>query len=391
MGGDMWLVLAWTGLGLVAHSTYAYKYSSLSDETIKELEEELKDKGEDDGVFDDDEQDLFDLLASSEEESSEEEPEPVAEPKWDSKKWDSKPNWDSKKWDSKKWDSKKWDSKKWDSKPKWESKKWDTKPKWDSKPKWKPNWKPKWKPRESSGEVIESIDEIKSMTPITKIEEVKSITPVKSVEEVKSITPIESIEEVKSMKEIKSILPVPDDIAKKFIRDNNLVPTDGGSTNDPETDIPDDSFEEVSGPLTEIKSDLLEALQEGVITIQAALDKISAQGLELCGTKSNPEIDDWDSMEPISRESTEPLDSDEIPFSPEDVTDIQEITAMEEVKSMLPIKSIDEIKSITPIKSIKEVKGLYELTDRQAQLLRKLNRRAERGYGGYGRYGSDED
>merc|ERR1711875_124679 len=386
MGGDMWLGLAWTGLGLVAHSTYAYKYSSLSDETIKELEGELKDKGEDDGVFDDDEQDLFDLLASSEEESSEEEPEPVAEPKWDSKKWDSKP-----KWDSKKWDSKKWDSKKWDSKPKWESKKWDTKPKWDSKPKWKPNWKPKWKPRESSGEVIESIDEIKSMTPITKIEEVKSITPVKSVEEVKSITPIESIEEVKSMKEIKSILPVPDDIAKKFIRDNNLVPTDGGSASDPETDIPDDSFEDVSGPLKEIRSDLLEALQEGVITIQAALDKISAQGLELCGTRANPEIDDWDSMEPISRESTEPLDSDEIPFSPEDVTDIQEITAMEEVKSMLPIKSIDEIKSITPIKSIKEVKGLYELTDRQAQLLRKLNRRAERGYGGYGRYGSDED
>merc|ERR1712112_212154 len=369
MGGDMWLVLAWTGLGLVAHSTYAYKYSSLSDETIKELEEELKDKGEDDGVFDDDEQDLFDLLASSEEESSEEEPEPVAEPKWDSKKWDSKPKWDSKKWDSKKWDSKKWDSKKWDSKPKWESKKLDTKPKWDSKPKWKPNWKPKWKPRESSGEVIESIDEIKSMTPITKIEEVKSITPVKSIEEV------------------KSILPVPDDIAKKFIRDNNLVPTDGGSANDPETDIPDDSFEEVSGPSTEIRSDLLEALQEGVITIQAALYKISAQGLELCGTRANPEIDDWDSMEPISRESTEPLDSDEIPFSPEDVTDIQEITAMEEVKSMLPIKSIDEIKSITPIKSIKEVKGLYELTDRQARLLRRLNREDE---GGYGRYGDDD-
>merc|ERR1711942_203256 len=385
MGGDMWLVLAWTGLGLVAHSTYAYKYSSLSDETIKELEEELKDKGEDDGVFDDDEQDLFDLLASSEEESSEEEPEPVAEPKWDSKKWDSKP----------KWDSKKWDSKKWDSKPKWESKKWDTKPKWDSKPKWKPNWRPKWKPRESSGEVIESIDEIKSMTPITKIEEVKSITPVKSVEEVKSITPIESIEEVKSMKEIKSILPVPDDIAKKFIRDNNLVPTDGGSASDPETDIPDDSGEIPGGFPYEKRDDLLEALQEGVITIQAALDKISAQGLTLCdssGGRVEPEIDpDWDSMEPISRESTEPLDSDEIPFSPEDVTDIQEITAMEEVKSMLPIKSIDEIKSITPIKSIKEVKGLYELTDRQAQLLRKLNRRAERGYGGYGRYGSDED
>merc|ERR1712240_455652 len=115
-----------------------------------------------------------------------------------------------------------------------------------------------------------------------------------------------------------------------------------------------------------------------------ALDKISAQGLTLCDKTGGREIDDWDSsMELISRESTEPLDSDELPFNPEDVTDIQEITAMEEVKSMLPIKSIDEIKSITPIKSIKEVKGLYELTDRQAQLLRKLNRRAERGYGGY--------
>merc|ERR1712042_355667 len=235
------------------------------------------------------------------------------------------------------------------------------------------------KPRESSGEVIESIDEIKSMTPITKIEEVKSITPVKSIEEVKSITPIKSIEEVKSMKEIKSILPVPDDIAKKFIRDNNLVPTDGGSANDPETDIPDDSFEDIPGPLTEIKSDLLEALQEGVITIQAALDKISAQGLTLCDKTGGREIDDWDSAEPISRESTEPLDSDELPFSPEDVTDIQEITAMEEVKSMLPIKSIQE------------VKGLYELTDRQARLLRKLNRGDEGGYGGYGRYGDDED
>merc|ERR1712240_146791 len=356
MGGEMWLVLAWAGLALVAHSTYASKYSSLSDETIKELEGELRDKGEDDGVFDDDEQDLFDLLASSEEESSEEEPETLAESEWKSRKWDSKPKWDSKKW--------------------------------DSKPKWKPNWKPKWKPRESSGEVIESIDEIKSMTPITKIEEVKSITPVKSIEEVKSITPIKSIEEVKSMKEIKSILPVPDDIAKKFIRDNNLVPTDGGSANDPETDIPDDSFEDISGPLTEIKSDLLEALQEGGITIQAALDKISAQGLTLCDKTGGREIDDWDSMEPISRESTEPLDSDELPFSPEDVTDIQEITAMEEVKSMLPIKSIDEIKSITPIKSIQEVKGLYELTDRQARLLRKLNRGDE---GGYGRYGDDED
>merc|ERR1712042_401679 len=222
--GEMWLVLAWAGLALVAHSTYASKYI---DETIEELKEELRAKGEDSGVLNSDEDELFDLLASSEESG-------------------------------------------------------EAAPEWNVKPKWKPKWKPRKSSYASSEEVIESIDEIKSMTPIKKIEEVKSITPVKSIEEVKSITPIKSIEEVKSMKEIKSILPVPDDIAKKFIKKNNLVPTDGGSANDPETDIPDDSFEDISGPLTEIKSDLLEALQEGVITIQAALDKISAQGLTLC-------------------------------------------------------------------------------------------------------------
>merc|ERR1712042_251053 len=328
--GEMWLVLAWAGLALVAHSTYASKYI---DETIEELKEELRAKGEDSGVLNSDEDELFDLLASSEESG-------------------------------------------------------EAAPEWNVKPKWKPNWKPKWKPRESSGEVIESIDEIKSMTPITKIEEVKSITPVKSIEEVKSITPIKSIEEVKSMKEIKSILPVPDDIAKKFIKKNNLVPVDGGgASNPPEIDLSDDELDVDEA----VAGELLEALQEGVITIQAALDKISAQGLTLCDKTGGREIDDWDSMEPISRESTEPLDSDELPFSPEDVTDIQEITAMEEVKSMLPIKSIDEIKSITPIKSIQEVKGLYELTDRQARLLRKLNRGDEGGYGGYGRYGDDED
>merc|ERR1712142_567367 len=335
MGGDMWLVLAWAGLGLVAHSTYANRYSD--DETLEELQDELRAKG----GFDSEESDLFKLLNS--EESGEAAPE------------------------------------------------WNVKPKW--KPKWEPKWKPKGIPRKpsyaSSEEVIESIDEIKSMTPIKKIEEVKSITPVKSIKEVKSITPIKSIEEVKSMKEIKSILPVPDDIAKKFIRKNNLVPVDGGGASYPhEIDLSDDQLDvdDVEGPFR-----WLDTLQEGVITIQAALDKISAQGLTLCDKTGGREIDDWDSAEPISRESTEPLDSDELPFSPEDVTDIQEIEAMEEVKSMLPIKSIDEIKSITPIKSIKEVKGLYELTDRQARLLRKLNRGDEGGYGGYGRYRDDED
>merc|ERR1711862_662279 len=63
-----------------------------------------------------------------------------------------------------------------------------------------------------SSEVIESIDEI------------ESITPIKSIQEVKSI---KSIQEVKSIKKVRPILPVPDDIAQKFIADHNLVPVDG--------------------------------------------------------------------------------------------------------------------------------------------------------------------
>merc|ERR1712142_1391592 len=127
MGGDMWLVLAWAGLGLVAHSTYATRYSD--DETIEELADELRAKGD----FESEESDLFKLLNS--EESGEAAPE------------------------------------------------WNVKPKW--KPKWEPKWKPKGIPRKpsyaSSEEVIESIDEIKSMTPITSIEEVKSIKEIKSI------------------------------------------------------------------------------------------------------------------------------------------------------------------------------------------------------------------
>merc|ERR1712243_366537 len=50
---------------------------------------------------------------------------------------------------------------------------------------------------------------------------------IEIIDEIESITPIKSIQEVKSIKKVKSILPVPDDIAQKFIADHNLVPMDG--------------------------------------------------------------------------------------------------------------------------------------------------------------------
>merc|ERR1712055_464381 len=154
MGVVMRLALTWVGLGLLANTAVA----TLSEESINELEEELRQVGGPAGVFiDSAEDELFDLLQDNGDNSvpDEEIPEPsgLPEPRYG----------------------------------------------------------------DDSSEVIESIDEIESITPIKNIHEVKSIKPVKSIEEIESITPI------KSIKKVKSILPVPDDIAKKFIADHNLV------------------------------------------------------------------------------------------------------------------------------------------------------------------------
>merc|ERR1712236_10161 len=134
MGVVMRLALTWVGLGLLANTAVA----TLSEESINELEEELRQVGGPSGVFiDSAEDELFDLLQDNGDNSvpDEEIPEPsgLPEPRYD----------------------------------------------------------------DDSSEVIESIDEIESITPI------------------------------KNIQKVKSILPVPDDIAKKFIADHNLVPTDG--------------------------------------------------------------------------------------------------------------------------------------------------------------------
>merc|ERR1711970_681417 len=63
-----------------------------------------------------------------------------------------------------------------------------------------------------------------------------------SPEVIESIDEIDSITPIKSIKKVKSILPVPDDIAKKFIADHNLVPTDddGYNTAPQYVDVDDD-------------------------------------------------------------------------------------------------------------------------------------------------------
>merc|ERR1712215_378820 len=291
--------------GLLANSAVA----TLSEESINELEEELRQVGGPSGVFiDSAEDELFDLLQDNGDNSvpDEEIPEPsgLPEPRYD----------------------------------------------------------------DDSSEVIESIDEIESITPIKNIQEVKSIKPVKSIEEIKSITPIKSIQEVKSIKKVKSILPVPDDIAKKFIADHNLVPTDGDG----------DGPQYGEEPNQDGENSLRTALEDVISTLNSLVEELGDQ--HLCKGEYEPEPEpSWSDKPTWSKEKPTGSKESKLPFGKDDIKSIDEITSMQEVKSMLPVKKITEVKSITPIKSIQEVTGLYELTDEQADLLRRLNAKWDMG------------
>jgi len=301
----MRLALTWVGLGLLANTAVA----TLSQEAKDELQDELQQVMGDYGLFvDPAEDELFNLLADN---GDNEAPDPESE---------------------------------------------------------EPYVYPE--PRYVAGdspEVIESIDEIDSITPIESIQEVKSIQPVKSIEEIKSITPIKSIQEVKSIKKVKSILPVPDDIAKKFIADHGLVPAD------------DDGYN--SGPIygggggnNEDSSDNI--VQEGAqSSLRAGLEDVIGILNSLVQTLGDQDLcrEGEYEPEPGPTWSYEHSKETNLPFDIDDIESIDKIKSMKEITSMLPVKKITEVKSITPIKSIQEVTGLYELTDEQADQLRRLN------------------
>merc|ERR1711970_1555968 len=317
MGVVMRLALTWVGLGLLANTAVA----TLSQEARAELDEELDQVNKDYGLFvDPAEDELMNLLADNgdNEVPDDESQEPYGYPE----------------------------------------------------------------PRyaRDSPEVIESIDEIDSITPIQSIQEVKSIKPVKSIEEIKSITPIKSIQEVKSIKKVKSILPVPDDIAKKFIADHNLVPTDGDGDGSwelpppPPYEPPPPQYAGGSGkyeeePSQDGENSLRTALEDVISTLNSLVEELGDQ--HLCKGEYEPEPEPSWNEKPTGKPSGSK--ESKLPFGKDDIKSIDEITSMQEVKSMLPVKKITEVKSITPIKSIQEVTGLYELTDEQADLLRRLN------------------
>merc|ERR1711875_150431 len=192
---------------------------------------------------------------------------------------------------------------------------------------------------------------------------------IESIDEIESITPIKSIQEVKSIKKVKSILPVPDDIAQKFIADHNLVPVDG--------EVP--YYKEYENPPTTgggSPTSLRNRLEAVIDTLNALLQEVDTN---MCA-----QVPDYEPLPdpepgPTWKHSATWNPDTKLPFDKDDIKSIDEITSMQEVKSMLPVKSIEEVKSITPIKSIQEVTGLYELTDEQADMLRRLNAKWSKG------------
>merc|ERR1712183_174313 len=311
MGVVMRLALTWVGLGLLANTAVA----TLSQEARDELDEELNQVNQDYGLFvDPAEDELMNLLADNgdNEVPDDESQEPYGYPE----------------------------------------------------------------PRyaRDSPEVIESIDEIDSITPIKSIQEVKSIKPVKSIEEIKSITPIKSIKEVNSITPIKYIKKIPDDIAQKFIADQGLVPIDEGGYNSggykgrPQVGAGRYGSEPTVESYNTAQDDFKQGLKDAIGLLNTLVQDLGEQGL--CGKRDETTSFNY---RPSDRRPGHYGKKSKLPFDKDDIESIDEITSMKEVKSMLPVKKITEVKSITPIKSIQEVTGLYELTDEQADQLRRLN------------------
>merc|ERR1739844_331319 len=300
------LALTWVGLGLLANTAVA----TLSQEAIDELVDELQQKSKDSGLFvDPAEDELFKLLADNGD--------------------DEVPDDESQEL----------------------------------------NFRPEPRYAGDSSEVIQSIDEIDSITPI------KSIQEVKSIKEIKSITPIKSIKEINSITPIKYIKKIPDDIAQKFIADQGLVPIDEGGYNSggykgrPQVGAGRYGSEPTVESYNTAQDDFKQGLKDAIGLLNTLVQDLGEQGL--CGKKD--ETTSFNYRPSYDGRPGHYGKKSKLPFDKDDIESIDEIISMKEVKSMLPVKKITEVKSITPIKSIQEVTGLYELTDEQADQLRRLN------------------
>merc|ERR1712240_639688 len=248
---------------------------------------------------------------------------------------------------------------------------------------------------------VKSLQEVSKITPIQSIEEVSSITPVKSIQEVSKVTPIKSIQEVRSMQEVKRIQPVPDAIAKKFIKKHNLESISGlgggGGGYGGEPTYRTGPVKAVSPPVEKLAesepgSSTLEKAEKALnLLSDVVTDLKSAPGSSYSSqpAESYQEAEVTEADKPSSYDAPEPIPIPEPipeplfePFpAPEpepsyrapagdakvtELKSVQEVTNMQEVKSIKPVKSIQEVGSI------QEVKSMYELTPRQAEKLKEM-------------------
>merc|ERR1712240_227016 len=242
-------------------------------------------------------------------------------------------------------------------------------------------------PKGSSGASLSALG-LDNPQELKSVSEVSSITPVKSIQEVSKVTPIKSIQEVRSMQEVKRIQPVPDAIAKKFIKKHNLESISGlggaggGYGGEPTHYRKLGALKEVSGPVEKLAESepgsstlekaekALNLLSDVVLDLKTAGEFPYPESSQPAESYQEAEVTDadkpssYDAPEPIIEPAPEPEPVYRAPAGDAKVTElksVQEVTNMQEVKSIKPVKSIQEVGSI------QEVKSMYELTPRQAE------------------------
>merc|ERR1712240_4730 len=239
-------------------------------------------------------------------------------------------------------------------------------------------------PKGSSGASLSALG-LDNPQELKSVSEVSSITPVKSLQEVSKMTPIKSIQEVRSMQEVKRIQPVPDAIAKKFIKKHNLESISGlgggggGYGGEPTHYRKLGALKEVSGPVEKLAESepgsstlekaekALNLLSEVVLDLKTAGEIPYPESSQPAESYQEAEVTDAD--KPSSYDAPEPIVDPKPPAGDAKVTDlksVQEVTNMQEVKSIKPVKSIQEVSSI------QEVKSMYELTPKQAEKLKEM-------------------
>lgn len=233
----------------------------------------------------------------------------------------------------------------------------------------------------------DNLDEIRSMT------ELRSVMPIKSIEEIEKITPIESIQEIKNIQEVKEIHPIPENIAKMFIKKHRLVSSIGGPDREITVSGPGEiedvatleklyaqckqavenmnaliksethHMKSIAGGIAGIAGEIVEDHQHALPNLVKALKEeikvhhIFGRFIKQKLEGKNPTLD-------ISKKFEEPEEQGKNPTL--------------DISSLGPIKSVTPIKSIQEVESMQEVKSLYELTAAQAKVLKAMQARARR-------------